>query len=1150
MYKEIIGSDTPWTEGQKLAIGLSGGSILVSASAGSGKTAVLTERIMQRIIDADDPADVRDFVVVTFTKAAAAEMKARLGKKLSDYVREHPEDRRVKYQIMHITEANISTIDAFCLSLLEKYQSVEGADYSAGMRILTQEDSDMLFRKALDAAVEEEFANGDDGFFALVDAMEDSAGGTSELKSAVIRIHGLMGRTPDRERFRARVLDAVGEDYSLTNDELISALFRGEAIAAAHYEGVLRALIAEAPLAPAGDDKLADKIKKQTDYLSAYLADMISLREAAEAGDYALCSELLDKSYGSMPQNRDTPPEWNEWMERRAAVVNECKKFKKDSASGFSLTEEDMRADAEALTVIVGKLLALNDLAEAKYVELKKDRGVWDYADLETKALKLLWRRGEDGVLRRTGVSLEEGRAHREILIDEYQDVNGLQEGIFSLIANDNTFCVGDVKQSIYGFRGCDSTIFKNKEKYYTETSGNGYVKRLNYSFRSAKNIIDFVNRVFTYCMTEEACGIDYTTSMLQSGGVYDKEHSGGVNLYSVTVKKEDVDKEGPADITVYDLLEGGKLSKKIDYSVENAVADKVQYYLDGKTYYDCDKGKEVKIKPEDIAVLVRNMSGGGIKKLLRVFGSRGIPISGSPKENLLEYKEVKVIKALVDLLNCYKQDIPLAICLKSLFGITDNELLKIKSAFYNERYFYQSVDKYISAVDGVDADLKNRLKEIKDYLFFERERAKYIGIDKVLNEIIDKVNYLEKLTLSPLGELKAMHVESFIALASRGNNTMYLSDFVKFLGRDSIDKIMATGLDGGVKLITMHKSKGLEFPVVIIPYADATFNAKDRSQTVIMDDEWGIITKNFDFNSYTKSSNVIRNHATKRLERKNLCDETRLFYVALTRAKYYLDIFIKTKKGKGNNKINSFYRLIPPTYNYEEIQSDSNITESNITTAFDFEKADVDTEKLIEKYVNFDYAYKNSLNLPLKASVTASLNNDNEDNVKYVFTDRESSIKAGLTAHKIMEKVDFYKPFDIELEKLIRSGEITKEELSEIDINCIKNTLTLPVFDRIKGYTFYKEQQFISRINASDLFEGTDSNDSVVLQGIIDLLAVKNNKAVIVDYKFSERQGENLIEHYKKQLYLYKHAVETVLGIDVKECYIVNLKKSVEYKI
>ena len=161
MYKEIIGSSTPWTEGQKLAIGLTGGSVLVSASAGSGKTAVLTERIMQRVIDADDPADVRDFVVVTFTKAAAAEMKARLGKKLSDYAREHPENKRVKNQLMYIPEAHISTIDAYCLSLLEKYQAAEGADYSAGVRISAEGEADLLFKKALADAIEEEFDKGE-----------------------------------------------------------------------------------------------------------------------------------------------------------------------------------------------------------------------------------------------------------------------------------------------------------------------------------------------------------------------------------------------------------------------------------------------------------------------------------------------------------------------------------------------------------------------------------------------------------------------------------------------------------------------------------------------------------------------------------------------------------------------------------------------------------------------------------------------------------------------------------------------------------------------------------------------------------------------------------------------------------------------------
>ena len=844
MYKEIIGSSTPWTDEQKLAIGLTGGSVLVSASAGSGKTAVLTERIMQRVIDADDPADVRDFVVVTFTKAAAAEMKARLGKKLSDYAREHPENKHVKNQLMYIPEAHISTIDAYCLSLLEKYQAAEGADYSAGVRISAEGEADLLFKKALADAIEEEFDKGDAEFYALVDAMEDSSGGASDLKSAVCRLHELMTRTPDREEFKARVLEAFGEDYHTAGGAAFEGLFADFTLGLKSWHKRLLDFVADAPVCD-GNAALEEKVKKQLKTAVSYIENVSSLLEAAEARDYGKCAELLGVKLEKKSDRSGLPAEW---MDERDYVIDGCKKFRESSADAFVFTDEAMRADAEALNVIVRRLFALQELTEKKYADLKKDRGVWDYADLETKALNLLWKRGEDGTLRRTDVSLEEGRSHREILIDEYQDVNGLQELIFRGICSEeenNIFMVGDVKQAIYGFRGATPELFMDHRREYApavrEDCEFPAKIGLNNNFRSRSAVTDAANAVFSAVMTGETCGINYgAEDLLRADPGNDRENRGSGAYF--TLLQGDSAEKGR-------LAEGRYVAAKIKELIAG-----------GMTVVDKRDKTERKADFGDFVVLMRGTTQPHLRPITDAFAEAGIPFSAPGTDSCFEVPSVRRMISLLRAIDNPMKNIDLAAAMVSgVFGFTESELVSVRRR--GQGVFYYAVK---AAAEAGYAKCAAFIAKLEHF----RRKAAALTADKLIWYIYKTSGFLAFASALKTGRRERAALMRFyeVAKAYGASGRQDLSGFIGY-----VDKVISegvktgdkgtSGVGGEVRIMSIHASKGLEFPVCFICDAAAKYNEDDLNKSCIIGG-----SSAFGIKIATPGEHTVRNTAARKL--------------------------------------------------------------------------------------------------------------------------------------------------------------------------------------------------------------------------------------------------------------------------------------------
>lgn len=1155
MYKDVIDPKTPWTDEQKLAIGLSGGKILVSASAGSGKTAVLTERIMQRITDADDPADVRDFVVVTFTKAAAAEMKARLGKKLSDYARENPGNKHVKKQLMYIPEANISTIDAYCLALLEKYQAAEGADYSAGVRISAEGEADLLFKKALADAVEAGFGSGDREFYALVDAMEDSGGGTSDLKSAVCRLHDLMGRTPDREEFKRTLFASFGDDYRTRAASVFERVFADLELGVKHWTNRLLDLEANAPDC-AGDAALENKLAKQFKTIKSYKKNLASLAEAIEARDYDGTADLLREKLESKADKRGIPAEW---IEARDFVIDGCKEFRDSSAASFSHTEEEMRADADALEVIVRKLVELEEQAELGYAKLKKDRGVWDYTDLEMKALALLWKRGDDGKPCRTAVSLEEGGSHKEILIDEYQDVNKLQELLFRGIcseAEDNIFMVGDVKQAIYGFRGATPEIFMDHRRDFApaaiEDCDFPAKISLNNNFRSRRSVTDAVNAVFGAVMTEETCGINYgAEDLLRPDPAMDRENYGSGAYF--TLLRGDKVEDGR-------LAEGRYIAAKIKEIIEG-----------GMTVVDKREKTERKVGYSDFVVLMRGTTQPHLRPITDAFTEAGIPFSAPGTDSCLDVPSVRRMISLLRAVDNPMKNIDLAAAMTSgVFRFTESELVRIRG--YGAGVLYYAVKAAAEDGDSNCADFIGKLERL-------RRKAAALTADKLIWYIYKTSGFLAFVSSLESGRRERPALVRFyeIAKAYGASGRQDLSGFVSYIDKVISEGVKTSGVGtpgvgGEVRIMSIHAAKGLEFPVCFICDAAAGFNEDDLKKSCIIGDSKAFGVKIAVPGKHTVRDTASRKLAAAKLRKKGREEEMRLLYVAMTRAIERVEIVAsvndtgKTVRESGLKldaagrmdaydvtRANSFMKLVAPialagmggfTASVEpEFDVSSPEEEGSPAPAADPALAD-----RIYKRINSTYPHSDSVAVPTKLTVSeivAMRSGDDDDNCcermpACLNEGMRGGAEAGTATHAFLQFADFDKLDDpeAEIERLVSQRFITAKQAKLIDRRKLANFVSSDIFRRIRASgDVTREFRFTFEADASDFIPDAPK-EKLLVQGAIDCVFEEDGKCVVVDYK-TDRIKDDLAEkaaHYKPQLEIYARGLRELTGREVSE--------------
>ena len=868
-----------WTHEQQAAIDSRGQTLLLSAAAGSGKTAVLVERIIRRLLDKDDPVDITELLVVTFTKAAAAEMRERVGAALS-HVLADTGDAAVERQLALLPSAHISTLHSFCQDVIRKYFYT--IDIDPHVTIAGEEELRLLRKGVLEAVFLSYYEDENKApfLYPLAD-MFGSDRGDDALMDTVSRMYDYSRSMP----WPGQWLDDAAEAYCVSDgasiDEMpwcdpIKTLVR---TSVEEQLGRYEPIIAEMKRRPAFTGPYAD-FAAEADGLRSVLnrTDWDDIRRAVMAVEFPRLKGL-----------RKLSDEDKAFWEQCKAVRSDVKK---EIAEGlqepyFSVSPAVWLEGIKAMEPVMKGLVQLTaDFAEA-YSTAKKEKGWIDFSDLEHFCLQILLSPQSEPNRPVPSAAAEELRqTYKEVLIDEYQDTNGVQELITSLISRrDNRFMVGDIKQSIYRFRLADPTLFLEK---YRAFSRNADAKQrcidLGRNFRSAPNILDAVNEVFSRTMTEEAAGMGYgERERLYAGRtVPDDERwvGGPVELHIVDTARDDTaaEEETPErDMTAFEqechviaasiqqLKEQGKMAARKDGTLEP-------------------------LAYRHIVVLLRSMAGKA-DVLLRVLQDHGIPAYAEQNGGYFAAIEVQTVLALLRCIDNPEQDLAMAAVLRSPVAAMDEaELAELRLA--GDKSLWQNLPVYAASL--ADGEAKERLQRFCTSLQAWRTYSRRHGVAETLQELYRETGYYDYVGGMPGGAVRQANLQALYDRARQYEVSGFRGIF-RYLRL--IDKMKEDGLDLApakvlseredvVRVMSIHKSKGLEFPVVIAADMGKTFNRQDMHSLILFHNTLGIGLKQYDAQWRMTYPTLIWNGICAQIGWESTAEEERVLYVAMTRAR------------------------------------------------------------------------------------------------------------------------------------------------------------------------------------------------------------------------------------------------------------------------
>lgn len=869
-----------WTRDQKKVIELKDCNILVSAAAGSGKTAVLVERIIRRISDQEHPIGVEELLVVTYTNAAAAEMRERIHLALEAAVEKDPGNIHLQKQLTLLQNAKITTIHSFCLSVIRNYFHL--LDIDPAFRIAEEGELKLLKNEVAEALLEEKYAEKSEDFLRFVECYV--TGRTDDtLIELILQLYEFSMSDPFPEDW----LLACCREYELTDiksleeKEWMQALMRQlfllleEALEQAQY---VRSLC----LLEDGPDQ----------YLEAVESDISLILDLQRAKSYSELGKKFEKlSFTALSRKKGSNV-----SEEIKSLAKEARDGVKKSLNGireqyFYCAPEamllGMKNCQSNIRVLTGLVLRFLECFSRK----KREKNVVDFHDLEQFALRILVRK-EEGEIVPTEAAEEYAGQFQEIMIDEYQDSNYAQEILLNSVSGrrngqNHLFMVGDVKQSIYRFRLAKPELFLEKLESYSADKGTCRKILLKQNFRSREEILQSVNYIFSQIMQKSVGNICYDEeAALYPGAVYPE---GG---------------EMREERTELLLLETGEEESEQSLSEEQeetereleakAVAKRIKELVGCAEIADKETGKYRKVRYQDIVVLLRSITGWG-EVFQSVLTDEGIPAHMDSRTGYFEVPEVKTVLNLLNILNNPLQDIPFTAVLTSpVVGLSAEELVKLKlSAGEKEKTMYACAKAYAEREDGDEA-LRKKISEFLKIYKELRQIVPYTEIQELIHLILKKTGYGDFAAAMPGGEQRRANLQMLVEKAIAFSETSYRGLFhfvryIEYLQKYEVDfgeagTLSETG--NTVRIMTIHKSKGLEFPVVFVSGLGKQFHMQDAYQKVILDANYGIGTDEFNTVRRTKKPTILKKVIQKQMLLENLGEELRVLYVALTRAK------------------------------------------------------------------------------------------------------------------------------------------------------------------------------------------------------------------------------------------------------------------------
>lgn len=1141
-----------WKPAQLEAINARGGTIIVSAAAGSGKTAVLTERIATLLENGETSLD--RLLIVTFTRSATAEMKDRIGKAIDEHIQKTTDqeiiDRLNKQKIL-LPSANISTIDSFCGNIVKShFQQFPGLapDYE----IIDNIEAKTLRLRVLNDILDEYYDTDDKDFLDLIRYF--AAGSTTDEKliSTVLKLYDNSRSYTSPEEWLKNAAKIYDPEVDFKDSPLVDALINYKLEDVDYY-------INEMEKAIKFFETYEDKNILNTpgyNLIKTELEILYSNREILINKDFHNLEKVNQGTWGA--KGYTDIPKVNEIKNTRLSAT---KVFDDISAKA----EDEFHTQCKTIYKVASKLIEITLKFEDRFLSAKIDQNTLEFSDVALMALSLLVdedtrkQNSAKATINRTTLAEDISKDFDFILIDEYQDTNVLQDMLFRAISQneDNLFMVGDVKQSIYRFRQAMPDIFIDKCENYKEYKINKII--LGENFRSRDGIINFVNYVFEQLCTKNCGDVNYDENekLIYANPDYKPNNEEDVELHVFQA-------EGAADSLV---REGRFIAKYIK-----------KHTKENKNY-------------KDFTILMRAPGSGNAEVICKELSREGIPYYNAKESGFLDTTDVQTVIALLKVIDNPLNDIPLlTVLLSPIFNLTPDDVAKFRLNKDRER-LYQSILKEEQAQNP---KAQKVLNEIRKY----RRLSISLSAGELIRKIYEDTLYQSVAGALPNGQQRTANLLLLQTYADTYDktNSLGISGFIRYLDKimDSNENIEPASLSSEnsnvVQITSIHSSKGLQYKYCILAGTGSQMNTMDYANQVLLNPKFGIGLKGYDPENYVTYKTIANSTIAKENEAKAKSEHLRLLYVALTRAKEKLiitgsissDMDKKLEKIKNSSELDSSGRQSP-----KDVRGKSSMLElmlsallhkpdyKSIVTFHDLEDLTLNevqdeikeakpnnkiTEDIRERQ-SYKYPYEALAKVPTKRAASAT--EAAGFNEKFFASARpEFASKQGLTPsqrgtalHTFMQYADLTKDLNQELKRLENQRFITPEQAKVIDLNKVTKYKNSNIYQRIlNSDNIYREKKFAVLIPALKLNPNLNEElgkEKILIQGIADLVFEENNGIIILDYKTDRTKNEQeLIDRHTDQIKTYAEALEQIFGKPVTEAYLYAFSLDKEIKI
>ncbi len=1148
------------TEQQALAATNRGGNLLVSAAAGSGKTKVLVERLMLYLTDSENPANIDDFLIITYTRAAAAELRSKIADELNERIAANPENRRLRNQLQRLYLAKISTVHSFCADLLK--EQAYRLDIPADFRIAEEEEGQILRQQVLERVLEDAYSSDvlDEDFQAFIDSQEMGRG-DDNLAKIILDLYdsAICHKEPLQWLNEClNALDVSGKTDCLQTiwgrylfDDLQSCL-------SLHLDAMVKC--AEQAKSVSASDKPVAVFDNDIAWLTS-LTDCRAWDDVVSRKDHTFERLTFTKNFGD-----------STLQEQMKAIRAACKAGVTSQLERFNQTSAELLAQLTAVLPAARGLLHLVENFMQAFSRKKRQLRIMDYSDLEHKALDLLIGKSHSGP---TALANELSGRFREIMVDEFQDSNEVQDGIFQCLTcqKHNCFMVGDVKQSIYQFRLADPEIFLNKFLTFPDalnaSEGEGRKVLLSKNFRSSKGVIEAVNHVCNLCMSPQVGGIAYTEQeRLYAGRTTVDCGEPEVAFYAIDVAEDTYQEEA------------------------TFVANKIRELTDGN-HYISDNNNTRPITLDDIAIILRSPGSVGME-FVAALHKCGVPAYIGKGSNLLLAEEVATLRSFLRAISNPQLDIPLVAVLTSrVFAFSAAELAEIRAQ-----------NRIISVFDALCASALPKAKAFVEKLNHLRQFSRMHLLSELILEIFRVCNFDSIFAADPFGFERMENLQTFCKLLSSYESTGHrtldqLLEYLDALEAKGISANNSAKPSGTVEILSVHKSKGLEYPVVFLSGLSRNFNMTDAYEQLLRHKHLGLGLSFVNRKKRIRFPTIAKKAISKRILSDNLSQEMLVLYVAMTRARdrlimTYAVSNLEKQIAQTVNRMDYSHPLLLTTTatcpgdwvlysalhrsesgdlfqlgGYPNCRTVSEIPwhvevidgctlSANVSTQErKAEEMPANAVSQISQSLAFVYPHRNATTIPAKLTATElkgrQVDEEIAENAKTTDekhfrwrrptdTGRVGSTY-GTALHAVMQFIRYEdcnstENVQAELERLVAEQFISREQADTVDVQSIVTFFNSEIGLRALNGNILREFKFTVLQDASEYFQDV-SGDKVLLQGVVDLAILEDDGITVVDFKTDRVTPDTLktvAQGYFPQVRAYSRALEEIYSMPVKQ--------------